>query len=165
MNFDKVFSGFNISSMGLTYQRARMNTISENIANLETTRTSDGTVYKRKMAVPIFESDSGFLNFLRSSQSKLATSHGVHFPKGTPLSSSGVGFGEELITTVIEDESEPLTEYNPSHPDSDENGMVHKPNINLVSEMVEMISASRGFEANVVAINAAKAMAKESLEI
>jgi len=166
MNINKIFSGFNMSAMGMSYQRERMNVVSENLANLETTRTSDGTVYKRKIAVPNFNNGGSFVSFLKNYQSKLSTTDENHFLIGDPLIDfSNSNSSDGLLTKFVEDESEPLSEYNPSHPDADENGMVHKPNVNMFTEMVDMISASRGFEANVVAINAAKAMAKDSLEI
>jgi flagellar basal-body rod protein FlgC len=167
MNIDQLFSGFNMSAMGMTYQRRKMNAIADNLANVETTRTSDGGVYKRKIVVPHFQSeaDGGFLGFLRNSQLKLANSDVNHFPHQKIPGSLNDGLSEELLTTVIRDESEPLLEYNPSHPDADENGMVQKPNVNIVTEMVDMIAASRAFEANVVAINASKNMMKDSLQI
>ncbi len=166
MSLNQIFAGFNMSSMGMAFQRERMNVIAENLANLETTRTGDGTVYKRKIAVPNFSSEEGFLGFLKNSQAKLLTTHENHIPTANEFQNvNGETVSDGLLTKVIEDQSEPLTEYNPSHPDADENGFVKKPNVNLFNEMVDMISASRGFEANVVAMNAAKNMAKDSLDI
>jgi len=166
MKFDQIFSGFNMSAMGMSFQRRRMNVIAENLANAETTRSSDGSIYRRKLAIPKFPSiEDGFVGFLKSSLIKLDTTNESHFPLGDSSNASSFHGGGDLEVDIVQDETEPLMEYNPSHPEADSNGFVKKPNVNLFNEMVDMISASKGFEANVVAINAAKSMAKDSLEI
>ena len=125
------FDTMNISASGLTAQRLRMDIISENIANAETTRTAEGGPYKRK--VPIFRE---ILN------------------------------GKGIEATGIEtDQSRGPQVYDPAHPDADPNGYVEKPNVNIVEEMVNMISASRSYEANVTSMGITKSMITRTLDI
>lgn len=141
--------GFDISASALTAQRLRMDVISSNIANAETTRASyvDGKFvpYKRKLVVvePI---QSPFRNMLTEKLDGSAA-QGVQ------------------VTAIREDEAPFKMVYNPTHPDADESGMVSMPNVDVLKEMVDMISASRSYEANVTALNASKSMFSKSLEI
>ncbi len=139
-----LFSGLNISASGLTAQRTRMDTISNNIANVNTTRTEDGGPYRRKM--PVFASrlkeEMGNIN-----NQKQETGGGVE------------------ISEIRESSKQPKLRYKPNHPDADENGYVRMPNINIVAEMTDMMSASRAYEANVTAIDTSKQMAKSALQI
>ena len=129
-------SAIQASGSGLTAERLRMEVISNNIANVNTTRTETGEPFRRKMVV-----------FMPRPDLK-----GVHIPKN--------GIREDHSLT------NPLQlRYDPGHPDADENGYVHMPNVNIVSEMVDLISATRAYEANVQAINASKTMAREALSI
>lgn len=132
-----------ISGSALTAQRLRMDIIAENIANAQTTRTASGQPYRRKIVL-MGENNASFAQQLAKAK--------------------GLGGGVK-VTGIIEDQS-PLTPvYDPSHPDADENGYVHMPNVNTVTEMIDMISATRSYEANITAINAFKNMAFKSLEI
>lgn len=132
-----------ISGSALTAQRLRMDVIAENIANAETTRTADGGPYRRKYVL-MGENEKSFSQHLDGA---MGTGNGVK------------------VTSIVEDES-PLTPvYNPSHPDADENGYVNMPNVNTVTEMIDMMSATRSYEANITAINAFKNMSFKSLEI
>jgi flagellar basal-body rod protein FlgC len=130
-----------ILSTGLHAQRLRMNLISSNLANAHTTRTKDGTPYRRKD--PIFQAvaldtDGSFDNTL----------HKVE------------------VTGVYEDPSPFPQVYDPGHPDADPNtGMVEMPNVNVVEEMVNMITAARSYEANVTAFESLKQMALKALDI
>jgi flagellar basal-body rod protein FlgC len=138
---------FDINASGLTAQRLRLDVISQNIANAETTRTENGTPYRRK--VVIFQEKEGqkqFSDYLNDA------------------SKSKIGGGVE-VTRIAEDASELKKEYNPGHPDADENGYVTMPNVNVTTEMVDMISASRSYEANITALNSAKSMLQKALEI
>ena len=145
-----MFSAFNISASGLTAQRYRMDIISENVANANTTRTQDGTPYRRKIVT--FEEKGGQTSFSRV-LGKAAYSHGY----------TGQGV---KVTGVYEDhETEMNMVYDPSHPDADENGYVTYPNVNIVTEMTNMIDASRAYEANATALNASKSMALQGLQI
>jgi flagellar basal-body rod protein FlgC len=165
MKLDQVFGGLNISSAGLSAQRRRMNVIAENLANAETTRTEGGGPYRRKIVQLKAKSAQLFAGMLRQSSPPLATTQAGHISTGTPA------WGNDASNAAVVDTSEALDPapskmiYDPGNPDADANGYVAMPNVNIVTEMVNMISASRAFEANTVAVNAAKNMAKDSLEI
>ena len=143
-----LFSSFDVSASGLTAQQYRMDVIAENIANANTTRTQDGTPYVRKMVT--FEQKGRGATF-RDTLSKAREEY--------------VGGGVK-VTNVIEDtETEMVKAYDPSHPDADENGHVWYPNVNIVTEMTDLIDASRSFEANATAFNASKSIAQRGLDI
>jgi flagellar basal-body rod protein FlgC len=165
MKLDRVFGGLNISSEGLGAQRRRMNAIAENLANAETTRTAQGGPYKRKIVQLKAKGQQMFSSMLRQSSIPLAKTNPAHLSGGLP----DVPGGSSTVSTVeasdTVDPAPPRVVYDPGNPDADPNGYVTMPNVNVVTEMVNMISASRAFEANVVAVNAAKNMAKDSLEI
>jgi flagellar basal-body rod protein FlgC len=141
--------GFDISASALTANRLRMDVISSNIANAETTRAGivDGQFvpYRRKMVV-LEPSQTPFKDLLNA-QLNGSSAQGVR------------------VTKIQEDQNPFKQVYNPSHPDADANGMVFMPNVDIAKEMVDMISASRSYEANVTALNASKAMFTKSLEI
>jgi len=140
-----VFKGIDISASGLTAQRLRMDTISSNIANAETTRDEDGNTYRRK--IPIFKQ-------------KLDNQMGVGLRNSTGSNSAGVEVAE-----IAEDQSPFRLEYRPSHPDANEEGYVELPNVSVMTEMVNMIDASRAYEANIKAISNYKSMANSALNI
>lgn len=142
------FSALENSASALTAQRLRMDIISENIANVNTTRTEQGTPYRRKTV--IFEGQNGntpFSSYLSKASQGLVKSGGVR------------------VSAIVEDQTAFKSVYDPGHPDADENGMVEMPNVDVVAEMVNMISATRAYEANVTAINTTKSMASKALEI
>jgi flagellar basal-body rod protein FlgC len=165
MKIEKIFASFNISAMGLSAQRKRMTAIAENIANVETTRTENGTPYRRKIVVMRASPEGSFQVALRNETIGLKTTDEKHF------SVDGVEFFESEVpisgvrAEVVEDSAPERLVYNPEHPDADENGYVHMPNVNIIVEMVDMISATRAYEANVTAFNASKNIAKDALEI
>ena len=135
-----------IAASGMAAQRIRLNVISMNLANINTTRTEDGTPYRRKTG--IFESTPVGDSFSEKFQSALESRIlGVKVTKIVPVS------GE--LKKI----------FDPSHPDADENGFVYMPNVNLVQEMVHMLNANRAYEANAAVIKAAKEMALKALEI
>ena len=140
-----IFNTLKISALGLSAERLRMDLIADNIANAETTRTEKGEPYRRKMA--IFTPRKSFEHILQRE-----------------LEAEGV-----KVQGIIEDKSPFRLVYNPSHPDAKtegpQKGYVEMPNIDVVTEMVDMISATRAYEANVTALNAAKSMALKALEI
>ncbi len=140
-------SGFRVSGSGMTAQRMRMNTISSNIANINTTRTPEGGAYRRKDVV--FESMPDARNF--------GEILGATDPKANVQ--------RVQVTDVISDTKAPLMKYEPEHPDANQDGYVAYPNINLMEEMTNMIQATRSYEANVSALQSAKDMALSSLEI
>ncbi len=141
--------GFDISASALTANRLRMDVISSNIANAETTRAGsvDGQFvpYRRKMVV-VEPAQTPFKDLLNA-QLNGSSAQGVK------------------VTKIQEDQTPFKQVYNPSHPDADANGMVFMPNVDVAKEMVDLISASRSYEANITALNASKAMFTKSLEI
>ena len=145
-----MFSAFNINASGMTAQRYRMDIISENVANANTTRTADGTPYRRKIVT--FEEKGGQTSFSRI-LGKAAYSHGY----------TGQGV---KVSGVYEDHKTPMNMvYDPSHPDADENGYVTGPNVNIITEMTNMIDASRAWEANSTAFNTSKSISVKGLEL
>lgn len=165
MNIDQFFKGLNISAHGLSAQRKKMNAIASNIANAETTRTEEGGPYARKVVIMSEKKPDTFASYLDTESYGLNTTDRNHIGmaevgvRSTAEGASGVSADEKIDETPFK------MVYDPSHPDADENGYVRMPNVNVVNEMVDMISATRSYEANVTAINAAKSMAKDSLEI
>lgn len=145
-----LFQSMQISASGLNSQRAVIGVIAENMANAHTTRTEEGGPYLRKRAI--------------LSPSPIASS--LDFPFSSLLSTK---MGEDPVGVKVADIQEDIdgvkTVYDPSHPDADETGLVFLPNVNLMEEMVALLTASRVFEANVTAFNAAKTMALKSLDI
>lgn len=145
-----ISNSFSISASALTAQRLRMDVISSNIANAETTRASvtngEAVPYKRKMVV--LEPNKSSFNSLLQNQMK----------------NSGSGEGVR-VSEIREDQSPLKPVYDPSHPDANAEGYVYMPNVDIAKEMVDMISASRSYEANVTALNSTKAMISKALEI
>lgn len=137
-------TALSISAGGLDAQRQRMNTVASNLANASTTRTPDGGPYKRKDVV--FESVP-VSSFESALNIKMEEARGVR------------------VAGVVEDKKEPKLVYDPSHPDSNKDGYVAFPNINVIEEMANMMAATRSYESNVAAINATKSMSMKALEI
>jgi flagellar basal-body rod protein FlgC len=165
MKIDKLFSGFNISAMGLTAQRKRMNAIAENMANAETTKTEDGGPYKRKIVTMKAGAGQSFSTTLNSMDVKLAVTNEQHISDVAEGSTTQETVGNGLESIEQADNSPFKMVYDPGHPDADAKGYVKMPNVNIITEMVDMISATRSYEANVTAIDAAKTSAKDALEI
>ncbi len=135
-----------ISGSGLNVQRKRMDAISSNLANIETTRTPEGGPYKRKdvvvSSVPLGEEFATALNQEMFDKVR-----------------------ETVVSEIKEDQTPPKMVFNPNHPDANEEGYVAMPNINMMEEMVNLINATRSFEANVQAINSAKTMALRAIDL
>lgn len=138
-------SGMDISASGLTAQRMRMDVISENIANIDTTRTEDGNPYTRKYVV-LEERNINFADTLEKSRNDKA-------------------YGGVRVAEIGEDSSDYKLEYDPTNPDADQDGYVHLPNVDLNQEMVDLMAAYRSYEANVTAFGAYKDMAAKTFEI
>ena len=142
-----LFQSFNISASGMTAQRFRTDIIAENIANVNTTSTESGGPYRRKIVTFQEKNVTPFSQFFSTSKN------------------GAIGNGVK-VTRVTEDyTSDFIKEYDPSNPDADENGYVSYPNVNTVTEMTDLIDASRSYEANSTAFNASKSMALKGLEI
>ena len=134
-----MFDALNVSATGLTAERLRMDVTAENLANAQTTRGADGQPYRRKEVV-LQERAGGF---------------GAALDKAMGVEVGG----------VVEDQSPLKRVYDPGHPDADAQGYVSMPNVDTVSEMVDLIAASRAYEANVTAMQAAKQMFAKTLEL
>jgi flagellar basal-body rod protein FlgC len=140
-----LFRAIDAAASGMTAERLRMDVISNNIANVNTTRTAEGGPYRRQMVV--FEPRSEQNTFSQMLSRQMETGDGVR------------------VTGIIKDNAPLKLMYDPNHPDANRDGYVEMPNVNIVSEMVDMITASRAYEANVTAVNAAKSMAMKALDI
>lgn len=142
------FNSLDTAASGLSAQRLRMDIISQNIANINTTRTEKGTPYRRKVVVFEERSPSGpFSEYLSEKSRERIVGKGVR------------------VARITEDGSAFKRVYDPGHPDADDEGYVQMPNVDAVTEMINMISASRSYEANVTSINTTKSMAIKALEI
>ena len=142
-----LFQAFNISASGMTAQRFRTDIIAENIANVNTTSTESGGPYRRKIVTFQEKDVTPFSQYLSTSRNR-AVGNGVK------------------VSKVSEDyESDFIMEYDPSNPDADENGYVSYPNVNTVTEMTNLIDATRAYEANATAFDATKNMALAGLNI
>jgi flagellar basal-body rod protein FlgC len=145
-----VFDALNFSASGLTAQRLRMDVASSNMANVDTTRGEfvDGKwqPYKRKMVV-LGSADANFKTMYNKAINKDVNVNGVK------------------VNGIVEDQTPFKSVYQPDHPDADENGFVQLPNVDPLKEMVDLMSATRSYEANVTALNAAKGMYLKALEI
>lgn len=145
-----LFMGIDASASGLTAERLRMDVISNNIANSNTTRTDRGGAYHRRYVV--FEPR---VREPRTFEQTLMRAVGL---------SRQTGEGVRAVQIAEDDTQGPLV-YEPGHPDANAEGYVEKPNVNIVAEMVDMITAQRAYEANSTAMSAAKAMASKALDI
>ncbi|MET3697990.1 flagellar basal-body rod protein FlgC [Bacillus oleivorans] len=143
------FNSFNITSSALSAQRLRMDVISSNMANADTTRAElvngEWQPYRRKMVV--LESENSFSGLLNRAMNNKSADGGV------------------AVTNVVDDQTPFNLVYDPSHPDANEQGYVEMPNVDPLREMVDLISATRSYEANVTVLNATKAMMMKALEI
>lgn len=139
-----IFNTFQISGSALQAQSQRLNTISSNLANVETTSTPEGGPYKKKSVY--FQSAP--LSFQEELDGRMKNSlQGVN------------------VTKIVEDKTPPRKVYNPSHPDAGADGYVEMPNVSVLEEMVDMMSATRSYQANVTSVKMAKRMALKALEI
>jgi len=161
------FPGFNISAKGLSIQRKRMNLIAENIANADVTRMGNGQPYQRKF-LEIKDDQNQFANNLNVEQAVIPLNVNNEAHISIPASSldiNGNSSGTGMTTQVSTDEQQGPIVYDPHNPNADAKGYVQESNVNIVSEMVDMISATRSYESNLTALNASKQMVKDSLEI
>lgn len=140
-----LFSTLSVSASGMAAQRTRAELLTENLANSETTRTPEGGPYRRKDAV--FSAEPQTSPFASVFEQEMGAETGVQ------------------VTDIVQDSREPERRYLPGHPDADANGYVAFPNINPAEDMVDLLSASRGYEANVSAMSAIKEMLSKSIEL
>ncbi len=157
-------NSFDISGYGLSAQRVRVNTISSNIANAQTTRTEEGGPYRRKEVV--FKAidfnqyyNDAIKDSTNSAQYEDPLSEGDFGKRVNPAIMS------VIVDKISRDDSEPKMKFDPSHPDADANGYVAYPNINPVIEMADLVEATRSYQANVAAFQSAKDMANSAISM
>lgn len=161
MRINNSFLGFDISANGLSVQRKKMNLIAENIANANTTKTENGSVYKKRYLV-VQQSEIDKTSGFKDEDKSMKINDPFHFSEGKEFDDEKE---KSINTFVAEDQKDGDLVYQPGHPDADEKGYVKMPNVNIVTEMVDMIAASRAYESNLTAINTSKQLAKDALEI
>lgn len=142
-----LFQAFNISASGMTAERFRTDIIAENIANVHTTTTESGGPYRRKIVNFETREVTPFSQFFSVSRNQ------------------AVGNGVKVHSVVEDYENDFIMTYDPANPDADENGYVSYPNVNIVTEMTNLIDATRGYEANATAFNASKSLAQTGLSV
>ncbi|MEE8577081.1 MAG: flagellar basal body rod protein FlgC [candidate division Zixibacteria bacterium] len=161
-----VLSAFEISARGLSVQRAKMDAVAQNLANAETTQTKEGGPYRRRRILVSEETfKDSFNSALKRSDTPLSRTNAGH--------RSGkirrIGSTVELSGATVKEVRDPASAYklihDPSHPQADSEGYVKMPDIEVISEMVDMMDATRAYEANTVAISSAKKMARDALDI
>lgn len=158
--------GFAFSAKGMSIQRKKMDIISQNIANADSVRDANGDPYKRKFMTVTADQNSFAQNLaLEGQQLKLAVENPNHMSgvASKPLQANDVQ--NNVKVNELEDQKQGDLVYMPEHPNADQNGYVEMSNVNVITEMVDMIAATRSFEANVTAMNSSKQMIKDSLEI
>ena len=143
-----LFGSLDISASALSAERLRMDVTAENLANAQSTRTASGGPYRRKEVVTEATGDSGFAGALASARA-----------------SGGGPLGGVRVSGIVEDQTPNRLVYDPSHPDANAQGYVSMPNVNPVTEMVDLISASRSYEANVTAMQTSKQMFTKTLDL
>ena len=142
-----LFQAFDISASGMTAERFRTDVIAQNVANINTTSTGDGTPYRRKIVTFQEKNITSFSDVLERTRNAF------------------VGNGVKVSKLTEDHETDFIMKYDPSHPDADENGYVSYPNVNIVTEMTNLIDSSRAYEANTTAFDATKTMAQAGLQI
>ena len=142
-----LFQAFDINASGMTAERFRMDTISENIANVNTTRTEDGTPYRRKVVTFAEKTVTPFSRYYQNARARM------------------VGNGVKVTSVTEDTTTDFIKEYDPSNPDADADGYVSYPNVNTVTEMTNLIDASRAYEANTTAFEASKQIAQSGMSI
>ncbi len=157
---------FRVAARGLNGQRAAIGAATENIANAGVSRTANGESYKIKRAVQRAEtaSESRFAKTLSRFRMNTTRTDSAHLPQPAGPSSNTPLF-EAGPTTEIQETEKMRMEFDPSHPDADENGYVQYPDVNVVEEMASIVSANRLYEANLASVQAAREMIKRTIDI
>jgi len=162
----ELFSSLQISGSGMAVQRLKLNITADNIANAETTRTADGGPYRRKaLLVSAEDKPVNFSGEFKKAQTNLSRTHKEHRSSARRFSTDNLNVSETKAQVYSSNRSQVRMVYDPSHPDANADGYVAMPDINLVTEMVDMMVAARAFEANVTAVGATKEMISEALKI
>jgi len=157
-------NSFDISGYGLSAQRVRVNTISSNIANAQTTRTEEGGPYRRREVVFKAINFNDQFNQALDSMSQ-SSKYEDPLDEGDFGKKTNPAIMSVIVDKISRDDKEPLMKYEPNHPDADANGYVAYPNINPVVEMADLVEATRSYQANVAAFQSAKEMANSSISL
>ncbi|MCJ7508349.1 MAG: flagellar basal body rod protein FlgC [candidate division Zixibacteria bacterium] len=161
-----IFKSMQISASGLSAQRQKMNAVSSNIANIETSKTPEGGPYKRKrVTMSETKEPQNFVNIMQEQTGQLVTTNPRHIPAGANSSFKKAELSEVKAKEEANPDQPVKLIYDPSHPDADEKGYVALPNINVINEMVDMMDASMTYEANLSVMKATKDMASKALDM
>ena len=162
----QLFDTIDISATGLSAQRRKLTAIASNIANVDTTRTDEGGPYKRRRIVMLEAPKlTKFSTLLDQQKNRLRRTEGRHIMESEPRPAE-IFVGSGVLTQEVREEPvKPRLVHDPNHPDAREDGYVVYPDVNVVTEMVDMIAASRAYEANATVLSAAKDMINRSLDI
>ena len=161
-----ILGAIKISSQGLSVQRAKMNATAENIANAETTQTKEGGPYRRKRIIVEETNESAsFSTAMKRAGQKLNRTNNKHISGHSIKMKNNINIPNVSSEQIVDPASNYRLVHDPSHPDADDQGYIKMPDVEIVNEMVDMMAASRAYEANTVAISTAKQMAQDALEI
>jgi flagellar basal-body rod protein FlgC len=161
-----LFNSIDVSASGLTLQRRKMDAVAQNIANAETTKTDEGGPYRRKsIVVKENEETVPFKTAMTRARTKLYRTNSRHIPGSPRQSGNSIELSKSSGDLVEAPKDDFRLVYDPDHPDADEEGYVRMPDIDIITEMVEMMAASRAYEANTMAILTAKEIARNALDI
>jgi flagellar basal-body rod protein FlgC len=165
MKINTNFNGFDYSSLGMNIQRKKMDMVAKNLANIDSTKTGEGVPYKRKI-LKIAATGNDVAKAIEPQQFIPLKATSDNHIRGT-AKSAGISTGSNYDISGMEVDDPTMGDmvYMPEHPDANENGYVLMPNVNVVTEMVDMIAATRGYEANLTAFNASKQIAKDTLDM
>ena len=157
-------NSFDISGYGLSAQRVRVNTISSNIANAQTTRTNEGGPYRRQEVVFKAGDFNQYFNKALENQSS-SLEYSDPLKEGLAGLKPNPAIMSVLVDKIVRDDTAPKMKYDPAHPDADAKGYVAYPNINPVVEMADLVEATRSYQANVAAFESAKNMASSAISM
>jgi flagellar basal-body rod protein FlgC len=161
-----LFSSLKISGSGLSVFRRKMNIAAENLANAETTKTAAGTPYQKKtLQISAKPTAEPFAQKLQAARVELSQTNSQHLPQNAASANKAENIAQATSKEYVDRNEQPRMVYDPSHPDADADGFVAMPNVDPLIEMVEMMTASRAYEANLSALQTIKAMTNKALEI
>lgn len=161
-----LFNAIDVSASGMTLQRRKMDVVAQNIANAETTRTEQGGPYRRRrVIVSELKENVPFRTLMTKASSRLAITNSGHMSGVGALSRDSVKISKVQSEEIEDSATGFLLVHDPDHPDANDDGMVRMPDIQIVNEMVDMMTASRAYEANTTVVLASKEMARNALDI
>jgi flagellar basal-body rod protein FlgC len=161
-----LINAIGISAQGLSAQRAKMNVVAQNMANAETVETAEGGPYQRRRVIVTEDKRSApFTDYMSRANTRLTRTHAGHRPSRMRLESGSIKVSTVEHEEIVDPESNFRLVHDPTHPNADAEGFVKMPDVDVVHEMVDMMAASRAYEANTSVIASAKKMANDALEI